>query len=362
MSYFEIEAGRRAYGIVREEGLRAERIRVILGAAGGPKWLVLYHLDRWISSELLPGVRHPVHFFGSSIGAWRLAAMTCKEPSRAIDNLFESYMNQRYSSKPSPREVTQVARTILRSFMPEGTEEEVLGHPFIRLNIATVRMKIGASENRLPLLLSTFLMYTANRLSRSYLRFFMDRVYFSDPRDRPPLEGTTDHIPIRLVELTPGNLPDALMASASIPLVMEGVRSIPGAPPGTYRDGGLIDYHILPPLRLKDGELALFPHYSGTVTPGWFDKTLRHRSPDPRTLENIVLVRPSNTFFSMLPDRKIPDRQDFYTFSNNPLERKRRWKKAVELGRRMAEEFAEAVSSGKIRDMVRLYGLKEGSR
>ena len=42
--------------------------------------------------------------------------------------------------------------------------------------------------------------------------------------------------------LTPDNLRAALLASGSIPLLMEGVR-IPGAP-GVYRDGGSADYHL----------------------------------------------------------------------------------------------------------------------
>ena len=46
-------AGRKAYTIIKEKGLHPEMVKVIAGAAGGPKWLVLNHLDRYIFSTWL---------------------------------------------------------------------------------------------------------------------------------------------------------------------------------------------------------------------------------------------------------------------------------------------------------------------
>ncbi len=40
-SGFIVKAGSQALEIIRDEGLRPERVRVVAGAAGGPKWLVL---------------------------------------------------------------------------------------------------------------------------------------------------------------------------------------------------------------------------------------------------------------------------------------------------------------------------------
>ena len=40
------------------------------------------------------------------------------------------------------------------------------------------------------------------------------------------------------------HLLSALHASGSIPFVLTGERDIPGAPPGQYWDGGIIDYHF----------------------------------------------------------------------------------------------------------------------
>ena len=44
--------------------------------------------------------------------------------------------------------------------------------------------------------------------------------------------------------LTAANLDSALLASATLPLIMQPVAGIPAAPPGAYWDGGLIDYHL----------------------------------------------------------------------------------------------------------------------
>ena len=48
---FVILAGRKALPIIRDEGLDPDRVQVVAGAAGGPKWLVLYGLDRWLFGE-----------------------------------------------------------------------------------------------------------------------------------------------------------------------------------------------------------------------------------------------------------------------------------------------------------------------
>ena len=46
------------------------------------------------------------------------------------------------------------------------------------------------------------------------------------------------------VALSESNLADSILATGSIPMVLSGVSDIAGAPPGIYRDGGVIDYHL----------------------------------------------------------------------------------------------------------------------
>jgi hypothetical protein len=82
-----------------------------------------------------------------------------------------------------------------------------------------------------------------NLIGRRHLHRHFERVILHDARQAPPLAALTD-FPSRYLHLDGGNLRQALLASGSIPMVMEGVRDLPGAGPGTYRDGGLLDYHL----------------------------------------------------------------------------------------------------------------------
>ena len=52
MSALSIFAGPTALARIREEGLNAQHIRVLLGASGDPEWFVLYGLDRYLFGTL----------------------------------------------------------------------------------------------------------------------------------------------------------------------------------------------------------------------------------------------------------------------------------------------------------------------
>ena len=45
----QILAGRKALAEIKQYGLRAERIKLMIGASGGPKWLMLSRLDQYLS-------------------------------------------------------------------------------------------------------------------------------------------------------------------------------------------------------------------------------------------------------------------------------------------------------------------------
>ncbi len=70
---------------------------------------------------------------------------------------------------------------------------------------------------------------------------------------------------------------------------MEGVRDLPGAGPGTYRDGGLLDYHL--DLPYEDRGVVLYPHFTDKVIPGWFDKGLPWRRGDAGRLQDVLCWR-----------------------------------------------------------------------
>ena len=346
-------AGRKALTRVRDQGLDPEMVKVIAGAAGGPKWFVLKHLDRAIFTEWLKDKPGPIFLIGSSIGAWRFAAACRHDTLRGLELFDQAYTNQRYTGKPTPEEISRESVKIQKIFFEDSGVREILSNPRFRLNFMAARCSgpLTGSEKRglqgLGFAGASFL----NLISRDLMGLVFQRTLFYDSRDEPPFFDM-DQFPIDRVALTEENLQSALMASGSIPMVMSGVRDIPGAPDGTYRDGGVLDYHMDLPLIKGDG-LALLPHYSDRIIPGWLDKRLTWREPDPARLENTILISPSREFVKNLPLGKIPDRNDFLLFKGKDDERIGYWRLVVKESQRLADEFMEATASGRIREMVK---------
>ncbi|MFL6699058.1 MAG: hypothetical protein ACJ8GJ_17970, partial [Vitreoscilla sp.] len=179
--------------------------------------------------------------------------------------------------------------------------------------------------------------FASNAVSRRAMGGFLERVIFSDPRDRLPVpthDYRTQH-----VELTAANLERSILASCSIPFWLEAVDSIAGAPPGPYWDGGITDYHLhLDYAALGDG-LVLYPHFQKTLVPGWLDKALRHRHRASERLANVVLLSPSPEWVATLPGGKIPDRSDFKAFGDDHDAREKVWRRATQESARLAEDF-----------------------
>lgn len=355
-SPIELFAGPKALAVLRDEGLRPERVRVVLGAAGGPKWLVLSALDRelfgaWLGEEKGP----PVFLLGASIGAWRFAAACRTHPNEALGAFLEGYLHQRYSLHPTAGEISAEAVRIQERFMPPDGIREVLAHPRYRLNVVAARCRPPlSSRNRAVQALGVALGAAANLAGIRALGLLCERVVFSDPRCRPPLTHRRTG-PARRVFLREDNLRQALLASGAIPLVMRGVRNIAGAPPGTYRDGGILDYHMEVRADLAPREIVLFPHYTGRIVPGWFDKRLPWRRAAEACLDNVLMIAPSRSFVRRLPLQRVPDRKDFYRFKGRDADRIACWKRATQASERMAGAFFDAVHSGAIRERVRPF-------
>jgi len=329
-------------------------VKVVAGAAGGPKWLVLNSLDRVIFSEWLRlGSDHPRFLVGSSIGAWRFAAISQKEPMAAMERFQSAYLNQSYTSEPTPEEVTLEVANVMNGFLDDRGISEIFNHPYFRLNIMAVRCRgLGASDKRIPLMLGMAGAALSNAICRKFLKFFFERILFYDPRNIPPF-FEMDGFPIRKIPLTRHNIREALLASGSVPLVMTGVSHIPGAPAGMYRDGGIIDYHLDIPFMKKEDGLVLFPHYTDRIIPGWLDKKLPWRKPTPSNMDHVLLVAPSKAFVERLPYHKIPDRTDFQYFKGRDKERLAYWNRVIQKSNCLGEEFLEAVQTGRIRERVR---------
>ena len=345
-------AGKKALARIREKGLRQKDVKVVAGAAGGPKWLVLSHFDRLLFSSWFKGRKEPLFLIGSSIGSWRFAAVSQNNPRKDIEKIKTAYINQRYSSKPSPEDVTRESKKILDYFIDDNGIGQILTHPYLRLNLMAVRSKWPVSmENKLLLGLGLAVSAIFNAFNRNLLKHFFERSLFFHPGDIPPF-ANMNGFSIQKNPLSEKNLKEALLASGSIPIVMSGVKNIPGALEGVYRDGGVIDYHMDIPFVKDDNKIALYPHYTNRIIPGWFDKNLSWRKPCAANMDNVVLVSPSSEFVKNLPYGKIPDRNDFILFKGRDNERISYWNDVVDASFCLGEEFLDLVETGKIKGQL----------
>lgn len=334
------KAGPSAFAEVRHHGFDAGQIGTIAGASGGAKWLVLSQIDRIIASQILPRLAGPVHLIGSSIGSWRHACYAQSDPLAAIDRFESAYLEQTYSPEPDITEISERGREILQHLFGESGVAEVVSHPVLRTHVMTVRSGLLTDrDSRFRLSVGLSLAATANLINRRALGLFFSRGLFYDSRDLPPFFNVRG-FPLQTISLSEENIIDAIAASGSVPLVISGIENIDGAPAGVYRDGGVIDYHLDLPLAVP-GRLTLFPHFFDRLIPGWFDKRLPWRKPDPKHIDRTILICPSPEFVSRLPNAKIPDRTDFVNMTQD--ERKRSWRDAVSACRELADELAEVL-------------------
>ncbi|MES2917539.1 MAG: hypothetical protein V4729_02860 [Pseudomonadota bacterium] len=343
-----LAAGRRAYLRLQEQGLKPAQVHSMLAASGGPKGLMLLALDRYLLTEFLPQSQQPVDLLGTSIGAWRLMNYCQANPVAALDRFEHYYFSQHYAAKPTREDITaEVTRVLLGMLGPHGARE-IAEHPRFRFHTIAARGKGGAaSDDKVRLLTTMALLAAGNVLSSSAPFWFFERVMFRHKDGRFPW-----HVDLPLAatpELTPDNVVPALLATGAIPLVVDGIQDIPGAPAGLYRDGGLTDYHLSVPLTEKEG-IVLYPHFFPRVVPGWFDKALRWRWPDAAHFDDVLLVTPSASFIASLPGGRVPDRNDFARLSTE--ERVRYWRQVMNATLRMVDEFHELVSTEKWRDAL----------
>jgi hypothetical protein len=345
-----LRAGPDALARIRERGLRPDDVDVIPAASGGAKWLALAGLDRYLFGELLQAPRtRPMHLIGSSIGSWRMACLAQPDPRAALERGHRAYIyEQRYPLRPTTREVTEVLGRALDVLLGPTGVDDILAHPWARLHVITAHGRgLASSERRLALQMSIALAALGNLVSRRLLGLQMHRCIFHSAGDDTPFSHLAD-LPTTHVRLTRDNLRAALLASGSIPLLLEGV-AVPGATPGLHWDGGVLDYHI--DLDFGPGPgLVLYPHFYEHVIPGWFDKRLRWRRAGARNFRRALLIAPSASFVASLPGSKIPDRRDFYTMPE--AERMRRWQVVVDTSEQLGDALRDLIATGRIAEAV----------
>jgi hypothetical protein len=349
MRALQLFAGPRARRALQERGLRAADVRVLPGAAGGPKGLVLNPLDRFIFGHWLRDTTETVHLLGASIGSWRLASACLPDADAALATLAEDYITQHYEHEPGrPPTKRQVSETFGQTVNARlgVCADQVLSHPRFRLHVFTSRGRhLLGREGRWRTPLGYAAAFVANAASRRALGGWIERVVFSDPRDALPF-ALSDY-PSQVCTLTPANLAPAVLASCSIPFWLDAVHDVPGGPRGAYWDGGITDYHLhLGYAAMKDG-LVLYPHFQPQVVPGWLDKAWKRRHRATPLLDNVVVLAPTAEWVASLPNGKLPDRADFKAYGDDLAERVRVWRRAVDESRRLADEFAELVNSGR---------------
>ncbi len=350
-----IRAGTTARRAIAADGLRPEQIRIMAGAAGGPKWLALAGIDRYLFGDWFAGRKQPLYTVGSSIASWRFTAAAQTDPVAAIDRFEHVYLRQQYTAKPDRAEISRVCRDLLNELLPDSHIEQLLNHAYLRPHIIAARC-IGRAAHETPRQLQTGLAQIAisNMRSRAHLSAHVERAVFHHPAGKAPFLPFRDSFRTHEIPLSAANLKPALRASASIPLMMEGEADIPGAPPGMYRDGGLIDYHMDLDFGLDEG-LVLFPHFSTRIVPGWLDKFLPWRKPHAHHLDRVILIAPSAEMLARLPNGKIPDRKDFSRYKGDLARLLADWAVATRECRRMADELAELLSRGTLLERLEAF-------
>jgi len=341
MKYLKIQAGPAALAQIQSAGFTPDMFSHLGAAAGGPKWQVLARLDRILFGEWLAARSTPLQAVGASIGAWRLAAVAMNDPLAGLERFEAAYLEQRYTVKPPASEVTHEARKIMTAMFGSDGVEQIISNPKLHLHILTARGLngvdgSGSRSDRKALVRAVF----ANARGRRHMANFFQRVVFHTGAH--PARFIDDGFGDTAVPLNTANFSDALLASGAIPGVLEAVKDIPGAPAGTYLDGGLIDYHMDLALAEPQG-LMLLPHFASKVTTGWLDKFLPWRK--PLFMDRTVLLAPTEEFLKLLPNQRVPDRKDFIRYEGRDAERVRDWKVAIEAGQYLAEDFATLINS-----------------
>jgi len=355
MEILQYRAGARALEYLRRRGgLSPEDVSALVLPAIGPKWLVLYGIDRAIiRSGLLANAARArrLLLFGASAGAWRGLAFTARDPARALDALRDGYVTQHFTAADSPDAISGAYRGLLRSVLSPEDLTHAAKHPDLDLAIATVRARgvLASAQARRMQAASLGAAALLNALGPHTQRMFFERVVFSTALRAPfeePMHPMISAAPGQVLALTSENMLEAALASGTVPLYMQAVRDIPSAPKGLYMDGGFSDYHLNRHAP-EPGISVLFLHQR-RIIPTWTDKFLPWRKPEREWLSNLLLVHPSEAFVKSLPGGKVPTRHDFKELVHQPQQRVERWRGVAERSEELGELFLRDAASGAI--------------
>ena len=343
-----LRAGAIARQLIEKEGLQASHVDIIPGAAGGPKGIGIQGLDQAIFGDFLSRSPRQRTVIGSSIGAWRFASIVAWEAKAGTERLADLYTNLHFHKKMSRFDVAETCKNMLTDLIG-GQQEQLINHPELHLTVLSVKARhLFESDKALPLLTSVAGIIGTNALGRKHSRHFMQRV-ISQPASGLQFQ-VHDDFTTHYQTLNSNNAMDWLMASASIPGVMTAVRNIQDAPQGSYRDGGLIDYHLDLPFNSQG--IVLYPHFTDCITAGWFDKMFKNRKANPENQARTLLLSPSAAYLQSLPLERLPDRKDFTLKSLDQQQRIKMWNQCVAESQRLGDEFLEMVEKQNFSQML----------
>jgi hypothetical protein len=343
-----IRAGHLARELILKEGLQPAQVDIIPGAAGGPKGIGIQGLDQAIFADFLPRAVQRRTLIGSSIGSWRFASIAAHGAKQGTELLADLYTNLSFDKKMKREDVSAICQQMLQQLV-HGNEANIVQHPDYHLAVLSIKAQhVFQSDKALPLLAAIGGIVGTTAVGRKHSRHFMQRV-ISQPNIGQQFKIQDDAFQTHYQSLTEENVTAWLMASASIPGVMSAVRDIPHAPKGSYRDGGLIDYHIDLPFESKG--IVLYPHFTDSITPGWFDKLFK-RTANPNNQARTLLISPSQTYLDSLPLGRLPDRKDFNLKGFSHAERVKLWQACISESPRLGDEFLELVEKQNFADVM----------
>jgi hypothetical protein len=347
----EIYAGESALKTIKDKGFSPELFTSFLGASGGPKWFTLYGLDKYLFSEFFNNKEQDLNLIGSSVGAFRNACFAQKDPRAAIERLAKNYYETTYTDKAKSEEVSQKALAMMDAVFGETGEQEIVDNLHFKAHFIVAKCNgFVGSKNKFLQGVGLAKSYVNNRISRPRLNSQYERYIFQSSHSDLQLEDP-DKISTTHVSFSTANIRNALLASGSIPMVMEGINHIENTPKGMYRDGGIVDYHF--DFAIKNPGLTLYPHFNSTLKAGWFDKNLS-RKVRLKHYDNTVLICPSAKFIDALPHHKIPDRKDFVVMTRE--QRMLYWQQVMTDSEKLAESFDQFYQN---QDISQIKNIKQ---
>lgn len=353
MNKLVLRAGKTAYQKIKEKGLSPEDIYGVVAAAGGPKWFTTYGLVRYLLADFLLSADQELHFLGASVGSWQMATALAKEPGEALDRLRHAYASSQYASdSPSRAEISEVCHQIIKASI-DGDLDHILSHKTRSLTIITARGKGWlAADSDIKKGMGFAFGFLSNAIRRQHLNKVSERVVLHHGNELIYNEDQ-DIIATTKVKLDRSNLIPALRASGTIPYMMQPLKDLPGAPSGTYWDGGFTDYHISLPY--KRG-IVLHPHFLPYVLQGWMDKKLPYQRAAPAALmDHVLLITPSNSYIETLPRKQISDMKDFKFYGLDQDTRTRYWLEISNRSLELGEELRDLCRTGKIAEVIQPY-------